>query len=128
MRRGRAVAAEFVVRRMAVAISAAAALCLTSAACWSAAPGGTADSNAGSTASSDTKLRQLMAQARLRNSPPAAAAGGTGYAGAIAPERLHQRALLLQAGEAALARLELDAAIDAFDRAALIQHAADTEI
>lgn len=84
-------------------------------------------------ATSDSKLRRLTEQAPSRNGGsgelgPGTAAGGSGYTGQIAPERLQERAQLLKTGEAALARLELDAAIHAFDRAALIQHAADTEI
>ena len=42
--------------------------------------------------------------------------------------RLHERAGLLETGEAALARLDAAAALNAFERAALILHAADTEI
>ncbi len=85
--------------------------------------------DATSTSDSDAKLRQVMARAQSQRSGAASApVGGSGYTSAIAPERLHERARLLQTGEAALARLEVDTAINAFDRAALIQHAADTEI
>jgi hypothetical protein len=71
---------------------------------------------------SDEKLRQLTQQARPQ--PADSRAGAT----AASPERLTERADLLQAGEAALARMDANAAIDSFDRAALILHAADTEI
>lgn len=83
---------------------------LTSAACsWAA-------NNA------DAKLRQLMTQVRQ----PASAASPAVLP--ISPERLAEKAHLLAAGEAALARIDLDAAQQAFDRAASIQHAADTEM
>jgi hypothetical protein len=44
------------------------------------------------------------------------------------PARLQERAALLKKGETALARLDVTGALDAFERAALILHAADTEI
>ncbi|MES2944759.1 MAG: hypothetical protein V4772_17975 [Pseudomonadota bacterium] len=72
------------------------------------------------------KLRQLMEQRRA-----AATAGqASGYASAAGPtpERLQERADLLEKGETALSRLEVDKALLAFDKAALILHAADTEI
>ena len=72
------------------------------------------------------KLRQLMEQRRA-----AAAAGqAAGYAPATGPTpaRLQERADLLAQGETALSRLEVDKALLAFDKAALILHAADTEI
>jgi tetratricopeptide (TPR) repeat protein len=77
---------------------------------------------------SDEKLRQLMQQARPQ--PAASQAGATAVreAGAVPPERLKERDDLLKAGEAALTRMDAIAAIDSFDRAALILHAADTEI
>lgn len=49
-------------------------------------------------------------------------------AASLPPERLHERTQLLQTGEAALARLQPAAAQQAFERAALILHAADTEM
>ena len=70
----------------------------------------------------DAKLRQLMTQVRQ----PASAASPAVLP--ISPERLAEKAHLLAAGEAALARIDLDAAQQAFDRAASIQHAADTEM
>ena len=77
---------------------------------------------------SDEKLRQFMQQARPQ--PAASQAGATAVREAIAvpPKRLKERADLLKAGEAALAGMDANAAIDSFDRAALILHAADTEI
>ncbi len=46
----------------------------------------------------------------------------------VAPERLQERANLLASGEQALARRDVEAALQAFETAALILHAADTEI
>jgi tetratricopeptide (TPR) repeat protein len=71
---------------------------------------------------SDEKLRQFMQQARPQPSPSQAGVSP------VATERLKERDHLLKTGEAALARLHANAAIDSFDRAALILHAADTEI
>ena len=77
---------------------------------------------------SSDRLRQLMEQ--VRPQPSASQAGGQAVreALAVSPERLKERAALLKIGEAALARLDSAAALDAFERAALILHAADTEI
>jgi len=47
---------------------------------------------------------------------------------AATPARLQERAELLKKGETALARLDVTGALNAFERAALILHAADTEI
>lgn len=47
---------------------------------------------------------------------------------APSPARLQERAQLLKKGETALARLDVTGALDAFERAALILHAPDTEI
>jgi hypothetical protein len=71
---------------------------------------------------SDEKLRQARPPARLQ--PATSQSGGA----VVSPERLAERANLLKVGEAALARMDAAAAIDFFDRAALILHAADTEI
>ncbi len=46
----------------------------------------------------------------------------------LSPERLNERNKLLAVGESALAKLQGDAALQAFERAALIAHSADTEI
>jgi hypothetical protein len=78
-------------------------------------------------APSQQKLKQLMLQVQAR------AAGGTSSANqapAVAEQaaRLQERSALLALGEAALARSDADAAQQAFERAALIQHAADTEM
>ena len=91
---------------------------LTGAALLSSAACGWAASDA------DAKLRQLMAQVRQ----PASAASAARVVTAISPERLAEKARLLATGEAALARIDLDAAQQAFDSAASIQHAADTEM
>ena len=77
---------------------------------------------------STDRLRQFMEQ--VRPQPTASEAGGQAVrdAGAASPAQLQERADLLKAGEAALSRLDVNAALDAFERAALILHAADTEI
>ena len=77
---------------------------------------------------STDKLRQFMEQ--VRPQPSASQAGGQAVreAVAVSPARLKERADLLKAGEAALAGLDVASALDAFERAALILHAADTEI
>lgn len=65
-----------------------------------------------------------------RSQPPAGHASHPAHhdgAGA-SPARLQERAALLTKGETALARLDVTGALDAFERAALIVHAADTEI
>jgi hypothetical protein len=80
------------------------------------------------TQASDEKLRQFIQQARPQTAASQAGATAVREAIAVPPERLKERADLLRAGEAALARMDANAAIDSFDRAALILHAADTEI
>ncbi len=77
---------------------------------------------------SDEKLRQLMERAR---SPDASNSGDSAVPaarGTVTASRMAERAALLKTGETALARLDVTVALDAFDRAALILHAADTEI
>ena len=76
----------------------------------------------------DEKLRQIMGRALAQ--PTAAQVGNPAVltAKTVAPERLQERADLLASGEQALVRRDVDAASQAFDRAALILHAADTEI
>ena len=104
-------------------------LLLLVSAAWSASPAALHPAALPSDSStSDSKPRLLMAQTQSSHISTGPSAAGTGYAQAIAPERLQERTRLLRTGEAALARLDLDAAINAFDRAALIQHAADTEL
>lgn len=73
-------------------------------------------------ASSEASLAEQKLQSLLR--PPTPSASGA----PADASRQAERAALLQAGEAALARLDTDAAEAAFDRAALIAHAADTEM
>lgn len=70
--------------------------------------------------SSEKKLRQLMLQQRQ--------SAGISATSVPSAERLQERTLLLKKGESALVRLEVDSALQAFERAALILHAADTEI
>lgn len=75
-------------------------------------------------ADGNAHLHPLM---ELRRSvPPAGHAHHE--AEAATPARLQERAELLKKGETALARLDVTGALDAFERAALIEHAADTEI
>ena len=89
-------------------------------------------SNAADTApeasASSEKLRQLMEQVRAQ--PTAAQSGSPAVltAQTVTPARLQQRVELLASGEIALARLDVDTALQAFDQAAMILHAADTEI
>lgn len=77
---------------------------------------------------SDEKLRQFMAQVRPLPTASQAGAQAVREAAVVSPARLLERAELLKTGEAALANLQQDAALQAFERAALILHAADTEI
>lgn len=65
-----------------------------------------------------------------QHQPTSSQAGGDAVreAKAVSPERLRERAGLLKTGEAALAQMDVTAALSAFERAALILHAADTEI
>ena len=67
---------------------------------------------------------------QVKPQPSASQAGGQAVreAVAVSPARLQERAELLKTGETALARLDVAAALDAFERATAILHAADTEI
>jgi hypothetical protein len=67
---------------------------------------------------------------QLSSQPLASQAGGEAVreAAALPSARLRERTGLLKSGEAALARGDVTGALDAFERAALILHAADTEI
>ena len=77
---------------------------------------------------SDDKLRQFMEQAKPQ--PAASQVGGNAARAAtkVTPELLQERSDLIKKGEAALAALQLEAALLAFERAASILHAADTEM
>ena len=77
---------------------------------------------------SDDKLRRFMEQ--VRPQPAASQVGGNAVRAAakVTPELLQERADMLKKGEAALAVLQLEPALLAFERAASILHAADTEI
>lgn len=79
-------------------------------------------------ATSNDKLRQFMEQ--VRPQPAASQVGGNAVRAAakVSPELLQERADLLKTGETALAALQLEPALLAFERAANILHAADTEI
>ena len=85
---------------------------------------------------SSQKLQRLMEQARaVKSTTPATATnsspvyGTTTASGAPpGPDRMQERTLLLARGEAALARNDTDTAQTAFENAAAILHAADTEM
>ncbi len=81
---------------------------------------------------SDDKLRQFMEQVKPQSQPQLTTSqvGGNAARAAakVTPELLQERADLLEKGEAALAALQLEPALLAFERAASILHAADTEI
>jgi hypothetical protein len=80
-------------------------------------------------AASNQKLQQLMEQGRQRAT--ASAPSPTGNAtpqGVPNAARLQERTQLLARGEAALARSDTDTALAAFEAAANILHAADTEM
>jgi hypothetical protein len=82
------------------------------------------------------KLQRLMEQVRAAKSATSATAtdsnsiSNTATAANVPPAqaRMQERALLLARGEAALARNDTDAAQTAFESAAAILHAADTEM
>ena len=77
---------------------------------------------------SSDKLRQFMQQ--MRPQPSASEAGGNAVRAAakVTPAQLQERIELLKQGEAALSSMQLEPALMAFERAANILHAADTEI
>lgn len=79
-------------------------------------------------ADSDEKLRRFMVQIRPQPTASQAGAQAVREAAVVTPARLQERAELLKTGEVALARLQQDTALQAFERAALILHAADTEM
>ena len=87
-----------------------------------------AQDTAATSNASGEKLRQFMEQ--VRPQPSASQAGNPAVltAKTVTPARLQERVEWLKAGEIALARLDVDAALRAFDQAAMILHAADTEI
>ena len=80
------------------------------------------------TPSSQDKLRQFMEQ--VRPQPTASQAGGNAVRAAakVTPEQLQERADQIKTGETALSSMQLEPALMAFERAANILHAADTEI
>ena len=77
---------------------------------------------------SNDKLRQFMEQ--VRPQPQASQVGSNAVFAAtkVSPELLQERAELIKTGEAALVALQPDVALTAFERAASILHAADTEM
>jgi hypothetical protein len=83
----------------------------------------------GQSTTSDTKLRQIMgrAQAGANGSDPATSAAYQPPK-TLAPEHATLRNTLLRDAEAALSRRDVIEAEVLFDKAANIQHAADTEI
>ncbi len=80
----------------------------------------------GPDAASQQKLQLLMEQSRQRAA--SVAAGNTSTQALPSPARMQERRQLLASAEAALARSEVAIAQQAFERAALITHAADTEM
>lgn len=82
-----------------------------------ALPGHTLAADAG-----EERLRRLMEQARQRAGAPGAARS------ALTESQGGERASLLALGEGALARGDVDEALQAFERAAAILHSADTEM
>ena len=93
---------------------------------WAVGPGSAVAAADGY--SSSDKLRDFMAQ--VRPQPTASQAGGQAVreAAVVPPARLQERAELLKSGETLLAQMQVEGALQAFERAALILHAADTEI
>ncbi len=79
---------------------------------------------AAQSAQSQQKLEQLMQQRTVPAQPSTASA----LTSALMPERIAQRKTYLEKGEAALAAGNADEGQMAFERAALISHAADTEM
>ena len=77
---------------------------------------------------SNERLREFMQQVRPQPFASQAGEQAVREAATVTPARLQERAELLKQGESALARLDVAAALNAFERAALILHAADTEI
>jgi hypothetical protein len=72
------------------------------------------------------KLQLLMEQSRARVA--SVAASGPSTQALLSPSRLQERAQLLTQAESALLTNDVTAAQQAFERAALISHAADTEM
>ena len=103
--------------------------CVMLASSAQAAPTSSPASTATSTiTSSQDKLRQFMLQ--VRPQPTASQAGGNAVRAAakVTPEQLQERADQIKTGETALSNMQLEPALMAFERAANILHAADTEI
>lgn len=78
--------------------------------------------------SSDAKLRQFMEQVKPQPTADSVGSNAVRAAAKVTPELLQERADMLKKGEAALAALQLEVALLAFERAASILHAADTEM
>ena len=79
-------------------------------------------------AQSQERLRALMERSRAGRAAPAALDAPTRTLGGISAERAAERVTLLEQGEAALRRIDAEAAQAAFEKAALIAHMADTEM
>jgi hypothetical protein len=77
---------------------------------------------------SDDKLRRFMEQVRPQTAASQVGGNAVRAAAKVTPELLQERADMLKKGEVALAALQLEPALLAFERAASILHAADTEI
>ena len=77
---------------------------------------------------SDDRLRQFLERIRPQTSEAQTGSAAVRAAATVPPERLKERAELLAQGELDLSRLQVDAAQSAFEKAAMILHAADSEI
>lgn len=94
----------------------------------SATAGVSASASSAASIASDEKLRQFMQQ--FRPQPDAAKAGSQAVrdAQSVSAERLAQRGELLKQGELLLSQRRTAEALAVFERAALILHAADSEM
>lgn len=88
----------------------------------------TASGTSPASAASDEKLRRFMQQVRPQPDPTKAGSQAVRDAQSVSPERLVQRAELLKQGELLLSRQSTSEALATFERAALILHAADSEM
>ena len=77
---------------------------------------------------SQDKLRQFMQQVRPQPTASQPGSNAVRAAAKVTPEQLQERADQIRAGEKALSNMQLEPALMAFERAANILHAADTEI
>ncbi len=112
---------------MTIALTVACNRVLAASLLAAAAAANAADTTVPASSSAE-KLRQVMGRVQAQSTAAQAGNPAVLTAKTLSPERLLERAELLASGEQALAGRDVDAALQAFDRAALILHAADTEI